>query len=283
MESIKFKVSPSFFALTFFMLLLRQSYLFALYILAVILHEFCHYFTAKRLGYCCEKIHLSAFGAVLYGIFDDLSPKDEIRIALSGPFSNLVTALILTGVWWMFPASFAFTEMFFYANLFIGAVNLLPCYPLDGGRVFCAFLKRFHVKDPLKTVQILGYVIASGLFALFAAGLLFGAANFSLGLFSVFLFLGAMTAMSDKMYRNLLNADRLRQKVLRGTECKWIAVDEETTLYELTKKIAGGFYRIEIYRGTRCVGRWDSFDVLRLTERYPLSAPLKDLEKKLKN
>ena len=265
------------------MLLLRQSYLFALYVLAVVLHEFCHFFTARRLGYRCEKIHLSAFGAVLYGKFDDLSPKDEIRIALSGPLSNLAAALAITGVWWMMPQTFAFTEMFFYANIFIGAVNLLPCYPLDGGRVFCAVLKRCRVKNPLKTVQILGFVFSSGLFCVFTVCLLFGVANFSLRLFAVFLFLGAMTAMSDKMYRNLLNRERLLQKLKSGTECRWIAVDEETTLFELTKKITNGFFRIEIYRGTHTVLRLNSFDVISLAEEFPLSTCLKDLEKRLKN
>ena len=111
-EKLKFKVGASFFALAFLALITKNAFFFGTYILAVVIHEFCHAAAARRLGYKAVEIYLSAFGAVLYGEFEGAALSDEIKIALAGPAVNLCAAALLPAVWWMFPPLYAFTQSF---------------------------------------------------------------------------------------------------------------------------------------------------------------------------
>ena len=66
MAGLKFRILKSFWLLLAFSLFIRQAYIFGLYTLSVLIHESAHYFVAKKCGYKCNCIAVSAFGAVLY-------------------------------------------------------------------------------------------------------------------------------------------------------------------------------------------------------------------------
>lgn len=106
-----------------------------MYTIAMLLHECAHYRVALSRRYKCNSMKLSAFGAVLYGKFDDVNPDDAMAIALAGPCANIVAAVICLALWWTIPSAYVFTDVFFNANVSMALVNLLPCYPLDGGRI----------------------------------------------------------------------------------------------------------------------------------------------------
>ncbi len=151
----KTKVGASFFALTFFMLITKNAYFFCCYAFAVLLHEFSHGKMANKLGYNTNEIKLSAFGAVLYGSFEQTSCGDEVKIALAGPICNLCLAVVTLACWWLYPECYVFTQPFYMANLCVFFVNLLPCYPLDGGRVLFALLNnKYGHKISKKVWQI---------------------------------------------------------------------------------------------------------------------------------
>jgi stage IV sporulation protein FB len=109
--------------------------LFLMSCLVALQHECAHAFSASKLGYRLNKIVLMPFGAVIDGDLSGLSNKDEISIALCGPLCNLITAGFFVALWWCFPITYAYTDVACYVSLTIALVNLLPAYPLDGGRI----------------------------------------------------------------------------------------------------------------------------------------------------
>jgi Zn-dependent protease len=117
----------------------------------VILHELGHSFMARRFGVRVSRILLLPIGGMAE--FDSIprQPKSEILIALAGPAVNFV----LIGVFLLFvpfpnwnelleapltPTTAA--QLILLLNTFMGLFNLLPVFPMDGGRVFRALLAR---------------------------------------------------------------------------------------------------------------------------------------------
>lgn len=105
------------------------------------IHELFHLFAALLLSVKVKSIILMPFGITLR-LADDLikNPMKEAIIAISGPFSNLLMICISIIMEKMF--IWGGTSLFFfkYINVLMLLVNLLPCMPLDGGRIFRVFL-----------------------------------------------------------------------------------------------------------------------------------------------
>ena len=111
---------------------------------AVLVHEMAHAWVAKKLGYNVRQIYLDVLhGAAEIDLGYQNNYKDTIRIVAAGPLSNAVLALLayclhLCGV---IPEAFlSFTTLFIVINLFLCIFNLLPIFPLDGGRISKAIL-----------------------------------------------------------------------------------------------------------------------------------------------
>jgi hypothetical protein len=132
MAGLKFRILKSFWLLLAFSLFIRQAYIFGLYTLSVLIHESAHYFVAKKCGYKCNCIAVSAFGAVLYGEFDSVDNRDGVKIALAGPAANAVCALVFVALWWMFPALYVFLCMCF-AGVPNFSLGLFAVFVLSAG------------------------------------------------------------------------------------------------------------------------------------------------------
>ncbi len=225
--------------------LLGQGYV-AMYFLAVLLHELAHYYVARKLFYRCYRVELSVFGAVLYGEFDCVSRRDNALIALAGPVCNLVLCFCCFGLWWVCPSAYPITDGFFEANLSMAAVNLLPFYPLDGGRLVIAILGN-RVKNALKLVKM-GTIVASlSLFGIFIISLLMGDGLFSLGLFAVCLFAGVLSEGGGECYARLSVADGFWKRSKHGMEKRTLIFTLDCTLADVIKRMRGGYlYCLEV-------------------------------------
>src|SRR5215208_3040454 len=120
----------------------------------VLLHEFGHSLVAQRLGIEIQGITLLPIGGVSNMKSLPERPTDEVKITIAGPLVNVVLALIFFGVALLLGAvpqvpSNLFTGfdsvgdfLFYlgYLNVVLAVFNLLPAFPMDGGRVLRGLL-----------------------------------------------------------------------------------------------------------------------------------------------
>lgn len=88
-----------------------------------------------------DKIVLMPYGAVLSGDMTGISKRAELAVCLAGPLANGATALGFVALWWLYPETYPYTDVAAYISLSLFLVNLLPAYPLDGGRVLRLLLR----------------------------------------------------------------------------------------------------------------------------------------------
>lgn len=128
---------------------LRSLLFILLVFVCVLLHELAHSYVSVRYGLRVRSITLLPIGGL--ALLEDVprEPRQEIHIALAGPAANFVLALWLGVLLSVLEPGAAFTPMLsgeallaslFWSNLYIGLFNLIPAYPLDGGRVLRAWL-----------------------------------------------------------------------------------------------------------------------------------------------
>ncbi len=239
MEHLKFKIKPSFVVFMAVAIVFKQGYFATLYSFAVILHETAHYFVAKRLFYRCTEIQLGIFGAVLYGEFDDVAGSDRIKIAFAGPACNLILCLFCVASWWIFPEIYYFTEEFFAANFSMATINLLPCYPLDGGRILTGILEKRR-KNALTFTKICTYVVSCALFSVFVVSLFFHRNLFSVGLFAIGLFCGVFTQSGGCYVRSVFLKNKKRF-LKKGMEKKILVFDENSLLCDVIRQMKGNY------------------------------------------
>ncbi|MHC4378689.1 MAG: site-2 protease family protein, partial [Planctomycetota bacterium] len=117
--------------------------LLAALILSLFAHELAHALMARRLGIQVIDITFMPHAGMarMRGLPED--PRVESFVALAGPVSNLILAAALWPVMALTPATSAvgvFASSMVVVNLFLGLLNLLPAFPMDGGRVLRSLL-----------------------------------------------------------------------------------------------------------------------------------------------
>ena len=152
--------------------------------IAVFLHEAAHIIAIKLVGGEIDKIDIRAFGiSVNVPGMEYLSYSKEIIIAAAGPLAGILVASIAYATAKVF--GIYSLGYFIGINIIITAINLIPVYPLDGGRiVLCALLKIFPVRCAYIISYILAILAVGTLCGICIALACFGRLNPSLVLFS---------------------------------------------------------------------------------------------------
>lgn len=110
----------------------------------VIIHELGHIFAALAVGWRVVSMELLPFGGVAkVDEWGSTRTKDEVLVALAGPFMNGVMVLFGYLMLWMELWTQGWSEFFISGNLVIACFNLLPVWPLDGGKVLQALLSKW--------------------------------------------------------------------------------------------------------------------------------------------
>jgi Zn-dependent protease/CBS domain-containing protein len=115
---------------------------------SILIHELSHSYIAKKNNLPIKRITLFFFGGVSEMSQEPTDPSLEIRMAAAGPLMSFLIAGVLGALWFMtnnFSAPIILTATLRYGALIngiLGAFNLLPAFPLDGGRVLRGSLWR---------------------------------------------------------------------------------------------------------------------------------------------
>ena len=155
----------------------------AIAFLSVAAHEAAHALVASAYDLRVDSVELTPFGGVarLSGYMEQ-DPYVEISVALAGPASSFLLAGIATVLWRVGMLQGEAPSMLIDINLLLGAANLIPALPLDGGRVARASLSKR-----------VGYRRATGLVGSIGKALAAGA-----------VMLGTMLALAGRLFPNLI-------------------------------------------------------------------------------
>jgi Zn-dependent protease/predicted transcriptional regulator len=196
--------------------------------LCVTLHELAHSFTAMRYGVAVRDITLLPIGGLAQMEKMPEKPAQELKMSLAGPLTNLVIAglLILLCLPFQIRSTMGIGDLFevlgsvswpglvaymVTANLALGLFNLVPAFPMDGGRVLRALLamRLDYARATAWAVKIgQGLAWLLGLY-----GVLSG--SWTLAIIAVFIYLGAGQEGRLVEVKSVLGEMRVRQAMSR--------------------------------------------------------------------
>ncbi|WP_438482961.1 site-2 protease family protein [Oleiharenicola lentus] len=171
-----------------------QTWLILLFFVCVVMHELGHSLTARRYGVRVPRILLLPIGGMAEMDHIPRKPSAELWITVAGPAVNFGIAAILFPFVWQMEKTGAYVSehslnglvyQLLQANLVMGVFNLLPVFPMDGGRILRALLA---IKLPfLKATKVA--VTISRILAPIFAGVAFFYLNWPMmGILFVFIF-----------------------------------------------------------------------------------------------
>jgi len=156
---ISIKIHISFFLLLLLVLPggIRWVFLITAVFFFVTMHELCHSLMAKRFGISVREIILLPIGGISSMTKMPEKPYQEFLISIAGPLSNIAVLAIFfypmkyflgaevlldfVKTWRLSTATWPLTFAYIYwINLFLAGFNLLPAFPMDGGRILRAVL-----------------------------------------------------------------------------------------------------------------------------------------------
>ncbi len=240
----RFHVHPLFWLMMLFSLLAGQFLQVITLFIIVMIHEAGHVAAAVYYGWRVKRIELLPFGGVAeVDEWGNTSPVEEVVTALAGPLMNglLILAGKLLETWGIWSSEW--TAFFVYSNVLIGGFNLLPIWPLDGGRVMQT---AYSLLLPYRTA-ITASIYTSGVGALLlvAWSVAQPAVHFNGLAVACYLFFSNIMAYRQSHYqfmRFLLfrygQVDELDGKLPHRS----VRISPSLSLLELTKKIKRNYY-----------------------------------------
>ena len=270
---MRITVHPLFLLFGVWFAFTGKLFLFLSAAVVALIHEYGHALAAARVGYGLDRIVLMPYGALISGDLEGVGLKDEIFIALAGPLINAACAVLFVALWWFFPDTYPYTDVAVYSSASIAVINLLPAYPLDGGRIlYCTVAKFKGEKAAAKIARGAGFVFAALILALFIYGC-FRKPNFTMLFFALFIAFGAAGGRECRYSR--IRYQRPRE-MKRGMEIRRIAVGTDCPVKRVLAFMQRGKYlEISLYdeSGEFC-GEFSQEEFLRLLETANLYEPI---------
>jgi len=242
----------------------------------VVLHEYGHALAARRYGIKTEDITLLPIGGVARLARMPEKPSQELVVASAGPLVNVVIAALLFAVMWLADVSMpalgwgwgneSFLEQLLTINLALVLFNLIPAFPMDGGRILRALLatRMPHVRAT-QAAALLGQGIA----------VLFGIAGFFVNPLLVvtafFIFFGARAEAELAQGRAKLSSfiveQAMRTNVRALAPYEWLS-------HAVDHMMATGQQDFPIVENGRVVGLLTRDMLMRGLQQYGAYTPL---------
>jgi stage IV sporulation protein FB len=278
--------------------------------LSVTLHELGHSFQALKHGVTVRDITLMPMGGLAKMGEIPEEPKKELQIALAGPLVNFAIAALLVGIGALLNARalLPLNELFASlgeaswsgllayltsANLMLGVFNLLPAFPMDGGRILRALLatKMSHARATKIAAQI-GQALAvlMGLWGLVSG-------SWTLAIIAVFIWMGAGQESQGEQVKHILGGTTVGQAMITSPQVLMVN-DSLSKAVKLTlstsqsdfpvlewgsHKVAGLLTETDLLRGLQSLGDGAAVrEVMRARSTFTSPGePLNDAHKKM--
>jgi Zn-dependent protease/CBS domain-containing protein len=232
----------------------------------VVLHELGHALAARKFGIRTHDITLLPIGGVARLERMPQDPKQELIVALAGPAVNAVFVVLLLP-WLMFPNILHrlqalpviggdFVGNLMWINLLLAAFNLIPAFPMDGGRVLRAFLAMRI--DYVRATNIAanlgqGFALVLGFSGLFS--------NPFLVFIALFVWIGAAGEAATVQMKSALSGIPINRAM--ATEFRTLSPDE--TLQDAAQHVVAGFQQdFPVVEDGRLVGVLTRANLLRI-------------------
>lgn len=222
--------------------------LIVLIFLCVTLHELGHALAARRYGIATSSITLLPIGGVAQLEKMPKDPKQELVVAIAGPLVNVVIAILLLPVVWYIFGAKAFGEVdlskasalalpaqLLWVNIILVLFNLVPAFPMDGGRIMRALLAT--KMDYAIATKIAARVGQAAAILFVILGLFFG--NIFLLFIALFVFLGAEAEAQQAVASSAFENVAAKSAVVK----RFKTLDENDTLARAASQLLAGSQR----------------------------------------
>ncbi|MFO7888220.1 MAG: site-2 protease family protein [Eubacteriales bacterium] len=217
-----------------------------LMLLSILLHELSHSLVSKKLGVDVKTITLFIFGGIAQMDNEPDSPIKELKIAIAGPLMSIFLFLFFLALSYLigfFSSSEILIGSIAYIstiNLILALFNLIPAFPMDGGRVLRSIIWKvkgdltFATKIASSMGDMFGYfLIFLGLYWAFTGNIVNGIWFVFIGWF--------IKNLSESSYQNMLMSDMFNKIHIREFMTKDVVTIERSISVE--KVIKEYFYR----------------------------------------
>jgi Zn-dependent protease/CBS domain-containing protein len=195
----------------------------------VVLHELGHSLVAMRFGFPIDSITLWIFGGIAHLTEQPEDWKEELTIAIAGPVVSIALGVVSFLTLLVVPEGFpSITFLLGYLalmNLALAAFNLLPGFPMDGGRVLRALLTRTRsFSDATQIAAEVGklFAILLGLLGLFGGNLILIGIAF-------FIYIGATSEAQQTVMNAAFQDVRVRDVMTSAADLKTVTPDTSIT------------------------------------------------------
>ena len=218
---MRFKIDLKIFLFVIIFYFTKQIHIYALIMLFAFIHELGHLMAGILCGMKPERLEIKPYGV---SISFKLFPKDynikigkgskleikKIFVAIAGPIINLLITLIIVHI----PIEIFTKLMIIYANVLIMIFNLLPIYPLDGGRIIKSILHILYGKKASERyINNISFITLIAI-TLISSIIIYVAQN--IAIFIIIIVLWIMYIMEDIRYKRKLEIYKLLEKSIEN-------------------------------------------------------------------
>jgi len=262
----KFRVGISFVLLVVLSIITKNFILLANYNLALYLHEMGHVIVANKRGYTLKILNLDMFGMSVK-LNEEVDDRDSFAVNIAGPVVNLLISLVCLAMYTIVPSSVKYLSVFCYCNIVLAIFNLIPIYPLDGGKIFKNSIKSKKVYKILDFLVRFVFVVISLIFIFVMKS---PKIVLLLPIILFFLFTSKKTSSNFTLFKNK------KTKSHEGVDI--VKIDGNMRIFEVVKMINKKKFLIFYCKDVKN-HYFDEDMLIDIAKIYPIDAEIKDVIK----
>lgn len=156
-------VNIQIFIIVLILILTNQIKIYTALMVFALIHELAHMLAGIALKLKPRELKINPLGISIQFESYEQSEKKKILISISGPLLNIAIAIICS----LLSISKEMKELIIYSNILLGIFNLLPIYPLDGGRILKSILRsKYNFRKTDKIINQITNVLVISLTAI---------------------------------------------------------------------------------------------------------------------